>query len=327
MDKTIDRRRFLAAAAATAAGVSALGRSALAEEAPFSTKLHKSLIGLPNEKTLARLKAAGFEGIETNGPEAWGKSTAEAAKDRAAAEKLGMTIHSVLFGWANFNSLDAGQVARDVENVQTALRAAQGFGANTVLLVPCKIGGMPMPEPWEFDIRFDDETGHVSQIVSGDNRQYDKYIAAQNAATDATRKAVERLIPVAEKTGVVIALENVWNNLWVKPALFAHLVASFRSPWVQAYFDIGNHVKYAPPEEWIRALGRLIAKCHVKDFRLNPDGHGGEFVAIRDGSVNWPSVRRELDKIGYNGWLTIEGSGGLPLVEQNRRLDLILAGQ
>jgi hexulose-6-phosphate isomerase len=152
-------------------------------------------------------------------------------------------------------------------------------------------------------------------------------MAAQNHATDASRKALEKLIPAAEKTGVVIAVENVWNNLWVKPALFAHFVASFDSPWVQAYFDIGNHVKYAMPEEWIRALGGLIVKCHVKDFRLNPDGHGGSFVDIRDGSVDWPLVRQELDKIGYSGWMTIEGSGGLSLEERSKRLDLIVAGK
>ena len=50
---------------------------------------------------------------------------------------------------------------------------------------------------------------------------------------------------------MVIALENVWSNLWVKPAVFKHFVASFQSPWVKAYLDLGNHVKYASAEEWV----------------------------------------------------------------------------
>ena len=83
----------------------------------------------------------------------------------------------------------------------------------------------------------------------------------------------------------------------------------------------------SPSEQWIRALGKLIVKCHVKDFKLNPDGHGGRFVDIRDGSVNWPLIRKELDKIGYSGWMTIEGSGGLSLEERSKRLDLIIAGK
>jgi len=81
------------------------------------------------------------------------------------------------------------------------------------------------------------------------------------------------------------------------------------------------------PEEWIRELGELIVECHVKDFRLKPDGRGGSFCDIRDGSIDWPLVRRELDKIGYSGWMTIEGSGGLSMEERNKRLDLIIAGK
>ena len=126
---------------------------------------------------------------------------------------------------------------------------------------------------------------------------------------------------------MVLALENVWNNLWVRPEFFANFVGSFGSKWVRAYFDIGNHVKYAPPEAWIRALGPLLARCHVKDFKLNDDpGGGGKFVEIRDGSVNWPAVRAALAEVGYQGWMTIEGSS-LPPAEQGRRLDLIVAGQ
>jgi hexulose-6-phosphate isomerase len=127
---------------------------------------------------------------------------------------------------------------------------------------------------------------------------------------------------------VVIALENVWNNLWVKPAIFRSFVASFKSPWVKAYFDIGNHVKYAAPEEWILQLEGLISKCHVKDFKLNPSDANGEgsFVNIRDGSVRWPVVRAALEKVGYSGWMTIEG-GDLSMAEHNQRLDAIIAGQ
>ena len=67
--------------------------------------------------------------------------------------------------------------------------------------------------------------------------------------------------------------------------IFKNFIASFDSPWVQCYFDVGNHVKYAPPEEWIRTLGKLIVKIHIKDFKLNPDGRDGKFVHPRDGSV------------------------------------------
>jgi L-ribulose-5-phosphate 3-epimerase len=321
MKHDLTRRDFLAASAAAGAGLLAASRLPAAE---FQTTLKKALIGVPTEETLSSWKAAGFDGMETN---QWDVTPAEAAEARKIAERLRMPIHAVMRGWANFNQ-DPPTVAKDIESVERALHAARAYGADTVLLVPCRIGGMPLPAAHEFDIEFDEKTGHVTRVVQGDNAPYQEYIQAHNHATDASRQAVRKLIPVAEKTGIVIGLENVWNNLWVQPAIFAHFIASFDSPWVQCYYDIGNHVKYAMPEQWIRALGKLIVKVHVKDFTIDrTHPRGGEFVDIRDGDVDWPLVRRELDQIGYSGWMTIEGSGKLSLEERSRRLDLIVAGK
>ncbi|MCK5172652.1 MAG: sugar phosphate isomerase/epimerase, partial [Planctomycetes bacterium] len=285
--------------------------------------LQKSLIvDKIDKETLGQHKAAGFDGVECK---AWDVKPAEAAEARKIAESCQMRIHSVMRGWAGFN--DPAAFDKEVESIRTALAAAQAYGADAILLVPCRLKKMPMPQPWEFDIDFDKKTGHLERVVNGDNAPYRQYIAAHNAATDASRKALKILAADAEKAGVIIAVENVWNNLWVKPDLAANFVRSIDSPWVQYYFDIGNHVKYAPPQDWIDALGKLIVKVHVKDFLLNPDSHGGKFVDIRDGSVNWPTVRKKLDKIGYKGWMTIEGSGKLTLEEKSNRLDLIIAGK
>lgn len=321
----LGRREFVVMSAGLAAGLSAVTGFAQRKEqeatSSFKTKLYKALIvNRPTEKNLAQLKEAGFDGVE-----AGVVSPEEAEKSRKAAESLGMRIHSVLRGWAQFNSSDRARAEKSLATTEAALRAAQAYGADAVLLVPCRIGRMPMPRPWEFHIDFDDKTGHIRKVTCGDNSRYAEYIRAHNHATDTSREAVQRLIPLAEKTGVTIALENVWNNLWVKPAIFKQFVASFQSRWVRAYFDIGNHVKYARPEEWILSLADLLVKCHVKDFKLDPEG-GGKFVNIRDGSVRWPVVRHALETAGYSGWMTIEG-GNLSVEEHGKRLDLILAGQ
>ena len=327
MKQNFSRRDFLTTSTAIAAGLG-LGLCPLRGKARdadpvFKTKLHKAVIvNKPTEDELKRLKDAGFDGVEAGilPPQ-------EAEGCRAVAEKCGMRIHSVLRGWAEFNSDDPSKVAQTRAVTEDALRAAQAYGADAVLLVPCRIGGMKMPAPRQFAIEFDPQTNHLTRVVAGDNAPYADYLKAHNHAIDTSREQVKRLIPVAEKCGVVIALENVWNNLWVQPAVFQNFVASFNNPWVKAYFDIGNHVKYAPPEQWILTLGSLIAKCHVKDFKLSESDPGaGNFVNIRDGSVRWPAVRAALDKIGYNGWLTIEG-GDLSIAEHSKRLDLIIPGK
>jgi hexulose-6-phosphate isomerase len=325
MNTATSRRSFLVSAAAAAAGCGLLSTRVLAHtKAPLPRK--KSLIGAPTTELLDRHRAAGFEGLEST---EWSITPETAAKQRALAEAREMRVHSVLRGWTNFNSPQAEQVAADITSVETALRASQGYAADALLLVPCRLlADVKVPKPEDFVIEFDERTGHVTRVVAGDNGPFQPYMRAQNEAIDMSRKALEKLIPTAEKTGVVIALENVWSNLWVKPALFGHFVRSFQSPWIQSYFDIGNHVKYAAPEEWIRELGKTIVKLHVKDFVIDRAAPaGGEFVDIRDGQVKWPAVMQELDKIEYDGWMTIEGSGGLSLEEQSRRLDLILAGQ
>jgi hexulose-6-phosphate isomerase len=329
MKPTLNRRDFLATSTTLAAGLGLAGLGPRADAAQpaepvFRTQLRKALIvNKPTEATLQKLKDAGFHGVEAG---VLGVPEAEAC--RAAADKLGLKIHAVLRGWAEFNSSDQAKVESTLKVTEDALRAAQAFGADAVLLVPCRLGNLKMPRPWEFLLEFDDKSGHLTRVTVGDNAPYADYIAAHNRAIDTSREAVQRLIPLAEKTGVVIALENVWNNLWVRPAHFRHFVASFQSRWVKAYFDIGNHVKYAAPEEWILTLGGLLAKVHVKDFQLDPAdaGGGGKFVNIRDGSVRWPVVRSALEAVGYNGWLTIEG-GDLSMEEHSQRLDLIIAGK
>lgn len=301
----MNRRRFFLTSAAAGAGFLIAGR---AGAAPFKTTLHKAMyVGEPKEDTFQALRDAGFAGVEVR---AGSTTPDQAAATRARAEKVGIRIHSIMGGGS-----------------PNGLRAAAAYGADAVLHVPGGVRAESLPEPWEFDIEFDPANGHLTRVVKGDNEKYKGYIEAHNRSMDTARQQVEKLIPVAEETKVVIALENVWNNFCVKPAIFKWLVASFRSPWVKAYFDVGNHVKYlTPPEDWIREFGPLLAKVHIKDFKLDPDNHGGRFVHPRDGSIHWPAVRQALDDVGYNGWLTIE-DGGIPLPEFNNRLDLIIAGQ
>jgi len=158
MKSNLTRRDFLDTSTAIAAGLGfGLGVApsfARQAEPAFKTKLHKALIvGKPSEDELKRFKGAGFDGVEAGivPPE-------EAEACRKVAERCGMRIHSVLRGWAEFNSDDPSQGEKTFAVTEDALRAAQGYGAETVLLVPCRIGGMKMPAPRQFAIEFDPQS-------------------------------------------------------------------------------------------------------------------------------------------------------------------------
>ena len=83
---------------------------------------------------------------------------------------------------------------------EDALRAAQAFGAGAVLLVPCRVDPkkMNIPKPHEFAIEIEQRTGHLTRVVAGDNAPYADYLKAHNHATDTSREAAKRLIPLAE---------------------------------------------------------------------------------------------------------------------------------
>ena len=311
MTAPVNRREFITASAALAAGMGLGARAAdagtqqttpAAPAAPltFKTKLRKALIARPTEEDLTQIKAAGFDGVEGRvmPPD-------EAAKMRVVAEKIGLQIHSVTRGWAEFNNPDTSVAQKTFDVTEGSLRTAEAFGADAILLVPCWIGRAAGPRHAGDHAAATGNTRSSSMRRPGTSRAWSTtttrafadYIKVHNHATDTSKEWVRRLIPLAEKTRVIIALENVTNHLWVKPDLFSHFVRSFQSPWVKAYFDIGNHVRFAPPEQWILALGDQTVRIHVKDYRLDPaDPNGmGQGVNIREGHVRWPVLRQALE--------------------------------
>lgn len=331
----LNRRDFLAAGAAISAagmlsGIGTQATTAFAqdtdtEKPAYKTRLYKAWIaGAPSEKFCEQLKEAGFAGFEATN---WNVDPKTAADGRRIAESFDLRIHSVMRGWAEFNNKNEDIARKSIEDTKTAIRAAAAYGADAILLVPCKTGGT-MPEPWDFKYDFDPKTLKVKSVVEGDNSKFADYIEVQNYSTEASIKAIEELIPLAAKEGVAIAIENVWNNLWVMPDFFAAFVRHFENHWVKAYLDLGNHTRYAAPEHWLKALGNTIVKLHIKGYKitepLNPLGGGkGNWSAVDQASIDWKSVRKTIDDINYNGWISVE-EGNYPLEKYSEILDDII---
>jgi len=264
------------------------------EKAVYKTQLKKALVFgmLPGDISVEdRMKMArdcGFDGVEMP-PFTDPKETASI---RIAAAKAGIDIHSVIFGgWGKPLSASDPQAVQDaIRMVKDGLKGARAMGAEVLLLVPA--------------------------VVNENTRYEDAYRRSQ--------KNLRQCIPTAESTKVLIAIENVWNNFLLSPMEFARYVDEFKTPYVRAYFDVGNVVAFGWPEDWIRTLGRRIVRVHVKDFKKDTR----EWKNLRDGSVNWLEVRKALDEVGYNGYLTAELGGGdaAYLKDVADRMDKIIAG-
>lgn len=224
------------------------------------------------------LKDLGYDGVELDTPNDLDMKEVLDARDKTGLELPG-TVNS--FHWKSpLSDPDPKVRAATVEAMKKSLQDTKQYGGTTVLLVP----------------------GVVKAEIS--------YEDAYKRCRDEIRK----LLPIAEKTGVKIAFENVWNSFLISPLEAARFVDEFKHPMVGWYFDVGNILRYGWPAHWIETLGKRILKLDVKEYSLKKQQDEGLWkgfnVEFLEGDCNWPEVNNALRKIGYSGWASAEVNGG-----------------
>jgi len=127
-------------------------------------------------------------------------------------------------------------------------------------------------------------------------------------AWDRSRDTLATVLPRAAQAKVALAVENVWNRFLLSPVEFAAYVDSFKSPYMAAYFDVGNIVAYGFPQHWIRTLGPRLRKVHIKGF----DAPRHAWTQLLEGSIDWKAVMAALRAVGYNDAITAELQGPGP---------------
>jgi hexulose-6-phosphate isomerase len=274
MEKVLNRRAFLAAGGGLLA-TAALGATAAAAPEKKRT-IHKAIMyatigykGSVLEK-LRAVKAAGFDGVEPMSH--MNQDEVLKALDDSALKAASVCCAT---HWNKLLSDPDDRVREEGrEGLIQALKDAKRYGATSVLLVP----------------------GRVTPQVS-----YDDCFKRSVAE-------IKKVVPVAEETGVKIAVENVWNNFITKPEQATDFLQAIDSPQVGWHFDIGNAVKYSPPETWIPVIGKRILKLHIKEWG-NFKPNNGFGVRFFEGDNHWPAIMKALDEIGYNGWGISEQPG------------------
>ncbi len=271
----IARRAFLSTAGATLAAAAVLPAAETTpapDDEPAKNHWKKAFMlgGVTKGSPLPAfqlLKAAGFEGVELISPNQLDRREVLSARD-----ETGLVIHGVSGArhWQDpLSDPDPRVVERGMAAIRQEFEDCKAYGGTTVLVVPA--------------------------VVNKKVGYRDAYKRSQ--------ENIRKLIPDAEKHGVKIAIEEVWNKFLLSPIEFARYIDEFESPWVGAYFDVGNVVEFAYPEEWIRELGKRILKIHIKEYakrnRFNYRlGEGRE--------IDWAAVRNALIAVGYDGWITAE---------------------
>jgi hexulose-6-phosphate isomerase len=249
-------------------------------------------------------KTAGYDGVEMNfwehgeGPLSLESTETEVRALAAVAARIGVELPSAMTG-AVLRATpllhpDPSVRQLAVERMSAALERLHWLGAGALLV-------------------------HPGQLRS--DTPYDKAMAW-------TQEALRALVPAVERTGVDVAIENVWNKFLLSPLDMREVVDGVGHPSVGAYFDVGNVLLFGFPEHWIQILGTRIKRVHVKDFKRSI-GTGRGFCQLLDGDADYPAVVRALRQIGYDGYLTSEvGASEMPegqtMVHTSARMDRIL---
>jgi L-ribulose-5-phosphate 3-epimerase len=220
----------------------------------------------------------------------------KAEEIKKAAEGANIRIDSVMNmdHWKYpLSSNDPAVVEKSLTGMRTSLHNAKLWGSDAVLLVP--------------------------GVVNPQTSYRDAWARSQ--------REIHTLIPLAEELQVVIAIEEVWNKFLLSPLEMARYIEEFQSPWIKAWFDVGNVLLYGYPQDWIHTLGKSIVKVHLKDFKRKEDGYA--WVNLGDGDVDWAAVRQAFADTGYSGSAITELEGGdeAYLRDVSRRVDRLVLGR
>jgi L-ribulose-5-phosphate 3-epimerase len=237
-------------------------------------------------------RTAGFEVVQA--PTEPDERKAEEIKSAADAANIRIDSVMNMDHWRYpLSSSDSAVREKSLAGMRTSLHNAKLWGSDAVLLVPA--------------------------VVNPETSYRDAWTRSQ--------REIRKLIPLAEDLKIVIAIEEVWNKFLPSPLEMARYIDGFHSPWIKAWFDVGNVLLYGYPQDWIRTLGNRIVKVHLKDFKRSEDGYA--WVNLGDGDVDWPAVRTAFTEIGYAGSAVTELEKGdaAYLRDVSNRVDRLVLGR
>jgi hexulose-6-phosphate isomerase len=241
----------------------------------------------PLDRALDEAQATGFDGLELciglEGVLTPNTNRSECEAIRRLIDGSNLTVETLASGmsWAFNPTSNNSQVrARALELHSAAIERAAWLGCQALLFVPGVV---------------------KSPIAPGETIRNDH-------ALERVTIAVAQLLKVADKNGIDLCLENVWNGLFTSPLELRDFVDSFGSERLGVYFDVGNVLRYHQhPPHWIELLSERIKRVHVKDFAERFDWNGSySFCELGGGDVPWQQTIEALDSVGYDSTIVAE---------------------
>lgn len=185
---------------------------------------------------------------------------------------------------------DAAVRSGRLDRAANALRAVADLGL-TDQLVPAPVNLFSGPAPW------DPAAPRLGRDLT------------EGQAWDMVRAAFDLLVPLAEETGVDLAVEGVFGHLVHDYYTTLELLRHYDSPRLGINFDPSHGILMGNDIPWVvRQWGSRIRHIHLKDAVGRPGMFGETFIfpLLGEGQVPWAAFFVALDDIDYRGHLSVE---------------------
>jgi L-ribulose-5-phosphate 3-epimerase len=280
-----------------------------------------------NRRHFLQTLAASTAAVASTGQAQAGQFTGRIRKSlkwgmaQKAAEGMSLTEAFQKLRACGFDGVEPSLIGQVTEqNASEWIRASQASG----LVIDGTVGGRA--EGLEAGVDLTKKLGGDSMLVV---LAYPQDQSLQKTWSEAVAR-MKAAAPHAEKQGVRLLIENVWNTFLISAFDMARFIDEVGSPAVGVHLDIGNQMRWGVAEHWVEVLGRRSGKLDIKEYDLEKamkEGMRKGFdTPLGEGSIHWPAVRAELAKISFQGWAAAEvkAGGWEYLADVARRMDKVL---
>lgn len=239
-------------------------------------------------ETIRRIAEIGYRGIEllADVPHAWPAGLLEEQKQaiRDALEKHNLTISNINAFMMNavadprqpywhpgWTDPDPHYRAIRREHTKRSLRLAAELGAENVTTEP---GGF---------------------LLGGQTWQQ---------GADIFYEELMPCVELAGELGVLLLIEPEPELLIERFGQYLEFVERIDSPWVGLNFDVGHaYCVSEDPQDWVAKMAGHTRHYHFEDIAAS---RVHKHLIPGHGAIDFDATLREIQRTGYNGWLTVE---------------------
>jgi len=297
------RRSLIKSIGAAALGVPLTGCSSLSSNSTSSNKIKHNPIGVstysfwqfngretPIEYCIEKASEFGFDGVELLLIQMESEENSYLQKIKKRAFDAGLDIMG-LSTHQSFVSPDPLKRKENIELTKHQIEIAHSLGIPTIRINTGRWGTTkPIGDKSEFDVLM--ENKGVESVIEG---------YTEDDGFKWVIDSIAECIPIAEKNGVVLGLENHWG-LGLTSKGVMKIVNAINSPWLSVTLDTGNF--FDNREEQLKELAPHTCLIQAKTYY-----GGAKWPAFNEINIDYPAIGELMRSNNYKGYISLEFEG------------------